>query len=244
MANKSFYYPGVEKMYLFQRDGSENNPFLPLTQTSKVKYARVDLSEIPDFERKVTVISSDGTSLIEVFTTDLSENEYLVDYSKGFVRFHPSQESNTFEISYLGMGRVNIPANRITIDTDESNEAELSIQELLDAQGNIGTRLDSAKNDMQNVESLIVENQVVKQTEYEAFKTKLQAPKEFSWVSTTDQDTFIIDMGNFTNKSLMNLSIGTVPQDSNVYNLVDSKTIKLVYPLPAGIKVTVKWTEI
>jgi len=168
MTNKPFYYPGVEKMYLLQRDGSDENPFLPLTQTSKVKYARVDLAEIPNFENKVSVVSLDGTPLIEVFTTDYGENEFLVDYSKGFIRFHPSQENNTFEISYLGIGRVNIPANRITIDTDESNEAELSVQELLDAQGNIGERLTNAQNGIDEVENLITQNQVVKNTVYQS----------------------------------------------------------------------------
>lgn len=168
MTNKPFYYPGVEKMYLLQRDGSDENPFLPLTQTSKVKYARVDLAEIPNFENKVSVVSLDGTPLIEVFTTDYGENEFLVDYSKGFIRFHHSQENNTFEISYLGIGRVNIPANRITIDTDESNEAELSVQELLDAQGNIGERLTNAQNGIDEVENLITQNQVVKNTVYQS----------------------------------------------------------------------------
>jgi len=171
MANNSFYFPGVDKVFLTQRDGTADNPYLPLTQTSKVKYGKVELAEIPNFQQKVTVKDDAGVALIEVTSLEIGVNEFRVDYSTGIVKFNSVQEDKTFTFSFLGMGRVNFPASRITIDTDDNNEAELSIQQLLDAQGNIGNRLNNAQDAINGIETLISQNDVVKNEVFTSYKT-------------------------------------------------------------------------
>ena len=170
MANNSFYFPGVDKIFLTQRDGTVDNPYLPLSQTSTVKYGKVELAEIPNFQQKVTVTNDEHVSLTEVTTLEIGENEFRVDYSTGVVKFNSIQEGNSFSFNFLGMGRVNFPASRITIDTVDNNEAELSIQQLLDSQGNIGDRLTQAQTEIQNLESSIEQNQLVKSDDFVNYK--------------------------------------------------------------------------
>lgn len=169
--SSNYYFPGVDKVFLFQRAGTTDDPYLPLSQTSQVKYGKVELAEIPNFQEKVTVISSSGTTLTEVTTAEVLENQFRVDYSTGVVTFNSTQEEQIFTFSFLGMGRVNFPASRITIDTVDNNEAELSIQQLLDAQGNIGERLTGAQEAIGNIETLVTQNQVVKNTDFETYKS-------------------------------------------------------------------------
>ncbi|MEM5009226.1 hypothetical protein WKH57_00765 [Niallia taxi] len=175
MANNNFYFPGVDKVFLTQRDGTADNPYLPLSQTSVVKYGKVELAEIPNFQQKVIVANSEGVALDEVTTLEIGENEFRVDYTKGVVFFNSSQEENTFTFSFLGMGRVNFPASRITIDTENNNEAELSIQQLLDSQGNIGARLTGAQITMGNIENQIVANEIVKAEDYQIDKEEVNS---------------------------------------------------------------------
>ncbi|EJL1640125.1 hypothetical protein NL868_001303 [Shigella flexneri] len=162
-----YYYPGVDKVFLINRAGTEDDPYIPLTQTNVVKYQKVELIEIPDFTSKVTVEDANGVFLNEVTKAEVGVNEYLVDYSTGLVKFNAAQENGTYTFSYKGIGRLSFPASRIVVDTGVNNEQELNLQQILDSQGSIATQINQMLSKVTSLEQLIIQNQVVKKQDME-----------------------------------------------------------------------------
>ncbi|WP_164849781.1 alpha/beta hydrolase family protein [Niallia taxi] len=97
-----------------------------------------------------------------------NDEEYRVDYIAGLVIFNPSQEGKDFDFNYFGTGYLNIPAARVT-----SEDSDVDIQEILDAQGNIVTRLDESLSATENIEQLVLNNEVVKNVDYQSNQAEL-----------------------------------------------------------------------
>ncbi|PAD85011.1 hypothetical protein CHH57_01490 [Niallia circulans] len=230
----SLFYPNVSPNYVFPRNPDQ---YIQLIQTKIVKYNKVTLKEIPSYKHSIAVKKLEGTALNMVDTTPSSSNQFRVDFVTGDVFFHSAMEGEEIEISYTGTGQVNFGANKIIVNTSPTNEEEVTVQDILDTQEDIYTQVTDVK-------TTIERNQIVKLDDFNYLKdTTFQSPKEFTWISIANQDTFIIDTGKFTEKSLIDLSIGNVPQSSDNFILENEKTIKLLTPLPAGVKVYVKWSE-
>lgn len=127
----SFYFPNVDYTFIFKRKGTEDDPFLHLIDTNHVRHGAIVLREIPSHKHGVTVKDSNGNELIEVETSELSENEFRVDYSVGIVYFHESRNGEEMTIEYLGMGWVFISAARVMFMGDDDDPLE-SLQEMLE----------------------------------------------------------------------------------------------------------------
>ncbi|WP_303984665.1 hypothetical protein [Niallia circulans] len=230
----SLYYPNVSPNYVFPRNPDQ---YIQLIQTKIVKYNKITLKEIPSYRHSFVVKKLDGTIMNRVDGNPSSSNQFRVDFVTGDVFFHSTMEGKEIEVSYTGTGQVNFGANKIIVNTSPTNEEEVTVQDILDTQEDIYTQVTDVK-------TTIERNQIVKLDDFNYLKdTTYQSPKEFNWISIANQDTFIIDTGKFTEKSLIDLSIGNVPQSSDNFILENDKTIKLLNPLPAGVKVYVKWSE-
>ncbi|MED3792312.1 right-handed parallel beta-helix repeat-containing protein [Niallia alba] len=230
----SSFYPNVSPNYVFPRNPDQ---YIFLKQIKIVKYSKITLKEIPSHTHSLIVKKQDGTIMNRVDNDPSSTNQFRVDFVTGDVSFHSSMENQEIEISYTGTGQVNFGANKIIVNTSPTNEEEVTIQDILDTQEDIYTQVTDVK-------TTIEQNQIVKLDDFNYLKdTTYLSPKEFTWVSTANQDTFAINNGIFTEKSLIDLSIGNVPQSSDNFTLVNNTTIKLPTPLPSNIKVYVKWSE-
>ncbi len=210
-----YYFPNVDPLYLYKRQGTAEDPFIPLQQDLTVKYTRVTLKEIPDFTTKVTVTDPNNITLTEVTTDTLQEQQYRVDYSTGNVFFHASAENIKMHFSYLGTGYVNIGADRLIVDTSDTNGEALSVQDILDEQGNINERLTQASSDMQNIENQIQQNHIITEQEI----------GDLTALQTTAKDTIVnavnetVDDINKINEDIGDLTgLHTDAKD----NLVDS----------------------
>ena len=127
----SFFFPEVEKKYVYKRKGTQDDPYVPISESLKVVNSRVILKEVPDLFTKVTVKDSNGNFLYETTSLTPNANEYRVDYSLGIVYFNSSNEGKEFTFDYRGVGLVAFPTSRIW--TRESNgEIVETLQELID----------------------------------------------------------------------------------------------------------------
>jgi len=169
----ALFHANIDPVYLIKRLGTDESPFIPINQPLTVKYGRVILKEFPDFTEKVTVVNDGGLTFEEVTTAELGEQEYRVDYTTGAVFFHISQEGKKFNFSYLGTGYLNIPASRVSVDDSNTNGEIITIQDILDAQGNIVNRLTDTQVEIKSIEDLVTNNKVVKSIDYEANKTEV-----------------------------------------------------------------------
>jgi hypothetical protein len=127
----SFFFPKVEKIYVYKRKGTQDDPYVPISESLKVVNSRVILKEVPDLFIKVTVKDSNGKFLYETTSLTPKANEYRVDYSLGIVYFNSSNEGKEFIFDYQGVGLIAFPASRIW--TRENNgEIVETLQTLID----------------------------------------------------------------------------------------------------------------
>lgn len=145
----SFFNNGAGKMneiYVFRRKGDSADPFLNITESSKVPSTqKVVLKEIPNKFDKVQVKDSSNVGLFEVTTqVNMQTNQFYVDYTLGVVYFHSSQIGKTFSFVYMGTGVISLSASRIWIEDDgiqptkflqdlvnENKEGVISVQEVI-----------------------------------------------------------------------------------------------------------------
>ncbi len=210
-----YYFPNVDPLYLYKRQGTAEDPFIPLQQDLTVKYTRVTLKEIPDFTTKVTVTDPNNITLTEVTTDTLQEQQYRVDYSTGNVYFHASAENIKMHFSYLGTGYVNVGANRLIIDTSDTNGESLTVQDILDEQGNIGERLTQANSDMQNIENQIQQNHIITEQEIGDLDT----------LQTTAKDT-IVNAVNEIDEELNKKAIESYLEESDFYEEITFEKLR------------------
>ncbi|RXZ83366.1 hypothetical protein EBB07_06010 [Paenibacillaceae bacterium] len=117
MSNFEFKDPLIYQL----RSGTSNDPFRPFVNYPyKIVKNIVLLEEIPNPIDKVQIHDLDSNQLYyEVEHDDIGEFEYKVNYTIGFVRFHPSVNGKTLSFTYTGRGVVLIPVERIyTKETD------------------------------------------------------------------------------------------------------------------------------
>ncbi|WJV20673.1 hypothetical protein QU593_09685 [Rossellomorea marisflavi] len=152
------YYPNIDPTYLFKRQGTANDPFIPLVQNITVKTQKVTLKEIPSYIDKVKVTFSNGTSLVEITGSTINAGQYRVDYSTGIVQFNSSENDKELKFDYLGTGHVNIGANRVLLNTSATNNEEVSVQEIIDDQIDLYAKAIESKQ-------LIESNQVAKKSD-------------------------------------------------------------------------------
>lgn len=127
-----FDFPNIDPTYLYKREGTENDPYIPLIDKNHVRNRMIVLKEIPHYKEKVSV-EIDGIKLNEVSHDEnpLKDNEYSVDYTVGNVAFHESQNGKLATMRYLGTGYVNFPASRILM-TGQTDDPIESLEQVFD----------------------------------------------------------------------------------------------------------------
>ena len=120
-----------------RRKGTDDDPFVNITETFVVKENKVLLSEVPDRFNKVLVKdNSNGKVYFEVFDDSvLDADHYRVDYSMGFVEFANSENNKALEFSYSGTGIYLFPASRVWTKLNLSNNVAQTLEDMLTIDG-------------------------------------------------------------------------------------------------------------
>ena len=139
------FVPGVDPVFLLQRKGTPDSPYLPLKEDKTVYEVNnkfyVTLHEIPNYNKKVKVKDSNGTSLTEIFdfNAELTSSQFYVDYTSGIVYFHSSNNSKKFNFDYEGIGNINFPSSRIVMQGGTKTLEQLAreLEDFVAPQGDI-----------------------------------------------------------------------------------------------------------
>lgn len=116
---------------IFQkRQGTTNDPFVPVSETLQIINGKVQLREVPARFNKVTV-SGQSVTWVEVENTTLSDNTFTVDYVYGNVFFHPVNEGKTVNFSYTGTGSWAISSQRVWTK-QSNNQVTETLQNVID----------------------------------------------------------------------------------------------------------------
>ncbi|MFK3936702.1 right-handed parallel beta-helix repeat-containing protein [Alkalihalobacillus sp. NPDC078783] len=113
-------YPLINNL----RKGTPDDPFIPKKDTRVVLGGRIQLSELPDINSKVTIADPDNQTWFQVRNESLQYTKFTVDYSSGFIYFDPVNDNKVLTISYTGTGFVSIPSGRVHTKSQGSNVTE------------------------------------------------------------------------------------------------------------------------
>lgn len=114
------------------REGTEEDPYINITQKLKIANNTIVLSEIPD---SFTHVIIEGFS--EIYYEDDKEvypkgNEFIVNYSNGIVTFDDSHNGKLVIARYRGRGFVQYPAERIYAQNENTNVLT-NLQEIINS---------------------------------------------------------------------------------------------------------------
>jgi hypothetical protein len=127
MSFETFQDPIAYRM----RKGSVEDPYVPISQTDKVRNGTILLREIPDKFNGITI--TDGN--INLATKDSGlpdENTVVVDWTNGILTFDSSYEGQTFTVDFMGRGNVYLPASKVYTNVDENDNVTETLQTLID----------------------------------------------------------------------------------------------------------------
>src|SRR5690625_186410 len=125
-----YYFPNVDPIYIYKRKGTGEDPYISVVDTNIVRNGAITLKEIPHFEERVQAFLGEN-ELTEVEHSDLSQDEFRVDYTTGVAYFHSNLNSQEVRLEYLGTGYVSVPASRIWLSSGVEDPVE-SLEEVLD----------------------------------------------------------------------------------------------------------------
>lgn len=137
-----FYFPNVDPVYLYQRRGTESDPYISLMDKNNIRTNNIVLKEVPSVTAGVKV-THQGAELTETKQDDIKFNEFRVDYSVGVVFFHDSRDGEEMVVEYDGTGYVSIPSHRIVVPNSK--------YDAVDSLQNILNDVDDAKNVIEEV---------------------------------------------------------------------------------------------
>ncbi len=84
------------------RKGTEEDPFIEITESKVIIDGIIILTEIPDDFNHVKIIDFN-----EIYSNNIIEtNQFYVDYISGAVYFHPDLENENIEVNYYGKGMI------------------------------------------------------------------------------------------------------------------------------------------
>lgn len=118
-------------MIWMYRSGKPEDPFIPITQTLRIKDGVVLLEEIPDNFQRPTV-THDTITFSEIQSGDPGATNYRIIYKYGIIVFNHVNNGELVTINYFGTGRFFLPANRVYAQIDDENNVTQSLKDLLD----------------------------------------------------------------------------------------------------------------
>lgn len=139
-----FYFPNVDPVFLYQRKGTEDDPYIFLQDTNIISPTTntIVLKEVPSFNDKVkaTVVST-GEQLTEIGIKDhiTNRSQFRVDYSVGIVHFHEDLAGLEVKCEYMGTGHMFISSHRIRMETGDNDPVKTLHEALIHVEEGVRT---------------------------------------------------------------------------------------------------------
>lgn len=124
-------YSYLDPLHIVWRKGTLDDPYIDRTEFLKVVNNKIVLAEIPDRFTRVKIAGMQEINYDGAPKKIIEPNEFSVNYSTGVIQVHPSQESNTLNVSYKGRGFIQYPASRI-YHQDEMNGVVESLDKIIE----------------------------------------------------------------------------------------------------------------
>lgn len=173
------------------RSGSASDPFVDRLDISKVVNQRISLLEIPDEFYRVRILNMSEINYEKFIKNTLSENEYYVDYSNGFVYFHHMKEAQTISIVYKGRGVILYPSSRI-LHYDGTNPSENLHDIIEQAKAQVIHLIDETQNFEKVLERMIIATNSTKEATDNAILATQQAITATDLVKDAYKTTVLI----------------------------------------------------
>jgi hypothetical protein len=146
-----------------RRTGDSEDPYIDITEPHQIEGSVVNLTEIPYEMERVTVTGAN----IQWFEAEndedeLQENEYIVDYVNGLVKFHISQNGKQLQFKYKGAGLRYIPISMIYTKATDGQVSETLSSLITDSQQALNDTLEVA-NDINRGELTREQNEQTRQ---------------------------------------------------------------------------------
>lgn len=106
-----------------RRTGNSDSPFVSISEPHQIENSAVVLSEIPSELERVKVTGEDIT-WYEKTEGIPSENEFVVDYVEGIVKFHDSRNGLQLRFDFVGTGLHYIPISRVFTNVENGDVVE------------------------------------------------------------------------------------------------------------------------
>lgn len=232
----SYYFPNVDPLYLFKREGTAGDPFLFLIDSGNVTKGLYVLKEIPSHTDGLKVVGSDGNELTRTDKPLPNAGEYRVDYSVGILFLHDSLNGKKITAEYYGKGFVNIPTSRIQMMGGGEDPVE-TLQDALN-------RVDDAINVLGEVGDLDFKDEYASSSAYKkwnfvTYKNKtFVSVKDSTGISPDNSDYWrLVSSGvGFSGvyDSSITYDIGDLVSDESKKNLYVSKSMENSSPLSNG----------
>ena len=116
------------------RSGSEDDPFVPRSNSLPIINAQITLLEIPSITHKVQISGLVEVTQEQLFDKkNLEANEFVVNYSNGNIQFHPSREGQVVKANFYSRGMILYPASRIYAIATENPDVVVTLQDYIDS---------------------------------------------------------------------------------------------------------------
>lgn len=115
--NKPFYDPLITQ----GRTGNSDSPFVDIQETLYIVNGKALVTEIPDEFHRVRIIES-VIPLYEIKKGVPTENEYIVNYNRGYITFGQLFNGERIVVKYKGTGTQKIPDSRVYLTDDDEFE--------------------------------------------------------------------------------------------------------------------------
>ncbi len=220
-----------------RRKGTDDDPFVNITETFVVKDNKVLLSEIPDKFNKVVV---KDPSIEKVYTETfddfvLDEYHYRVDYSMGFVEFANSENNKALEFSYSGTGIYLFPASRVWTKLNLSNNVVQTLEDMLTIDGlngQIGTLSDLTTT---NKDSLVSAINELDNDKVDKVTGKKLSTEDYTTAEKTKLESIATGANNYTHPATHSIS-----EVDSLQDILDSKVddSQVLTNVPSNAKFT------
>lgn len=137
------------------RSGSADDPYIDRLDITRVVNQRVSLLEIPDEMYRVRISGMIEINYERFIKNTITENEFYVDYSNGFVYFHVSKEATTQSIAYKGRGLILYPTSRI-IHSDGKTPSELLYKIIEESKSKVAELIDETANFEEVLDRMVI----------------------------------------------------------------------------------------
>ncbi|MGG0667638.1 hypothetical protein ABE073_03825 [Lederbergia citrisecunda] len=193
MRQENSYLEFNNPIHIIWRSGKPDDPYIDRLDIAKVVNQRVALLEIPDELYRVRISNMQEINYERFIKDKLSANDFYVDYTNGFVYFHPSKEAETISIVYKGRGMLLYPSSRI-IHFDGTTPSENLHEIIENVKKQVQHLIDETQNFEEVLKKMVIATNLTNEASDRATQAAQQATNAVELVNDAYKTTVLIYM--------------------------------------------------